>query len=294
MGVQACKASIPQHFTGGTSGKESACQRKRGKRCRFNPWVGNIPEEETAAHSSIFTWRIPWTESLEGCSPWGRKESDTTERTHPQTQQTEVYRVHPKRLLQELTFPSSRHILPEPHWVNQMSFLLQNHSANQGAQLKLPREVQSGGEKLVGAKALEIQCQSLQWTLRVDFLLEWLVDLLADQGTLKNLLQHHGSETSILPHSAFFMVQLSHPHTTTGKAIALTVRTFVSKAMAAVFNTLSRLLIAFNSRSNRLLMSWLQSLSAVILEPKKIKAATSSTFSPSACHELMGKSSSGG
>ena len=121
-----------------------------------------------------------------------------------------------------------------------------------------------------------------------------MIDLLADQGTLKNLLQYHGSETSILRHSAFFTVQLSHPHMTTGKTIALTMRTFVSKVIALLFNTLSRLVIAFNSRNKRLLMSWLQSLSAVILEPKKIKAATTSTFSPSVCHELMGKSSSGG
>ena len=91
-----------------------------------------------------------------------------------------------------------------------------------------------------------------------------MVDLLADQGTLKNLLQHHGSETSVLRHSAFFTVQLSHPHMTTGKTIALTRWTFVGKAMSLLLNMLSRLVITFLPRSKRLLISWLQSPSAVI------------------------------
>ena len=95
-----------------------------------------------------------------------------------------------------------------------------------------------------------------------------LLDLLTVQGTLKSLLQHHSSKASILQHSAFFMVQLSHPYMNTGKAIALTGRTFVGKVMSLLFNMLSRLVIAFLPRSKRLLISWLQSLSAVILEPK--------------------------
>ena len=99
----------------------------------------------------------------------------------------------------------------------------------------------------------------------------WL-DLLAVQGTLKSLLQHHSSEASILWHSAFFIVQLSHPYMTTGKTIALNRQTFVGKVMSLLFNKLSRLIIAFLQRSKRLLVSWLQSPSAVILEAKKIKS----------------------
>ena len=102
----------------------------------------------------------------------------------------------------------------------------------------------------------------------ISFRMDWL-DLLAVQGTLKTLLQHHSSKASILQHSAFFTVQLSHPSMTTGKTIALTRRTFVGKVMPLLFNMLSRLVITFLPRSKRLLISWLQSLSAVTLEPKK-------------------------
>ena len=103
--------------------------------------------------------------------------------------------------------------------------------------------------------------------------MDWL-DLLAVQGTLKSLLQHHSSKASILWHSAFFTVQLSHPYVTTGKTIALTRRTFVGRVMSLLFNILSRLVITFLPRSKRLLISWLQSPSAVILEPRQIKSAT--------------------
>uniref|UniRef100_A0AC11EDS9 Uncharacterized protein n=1 Tax=Ovis aries TaxID=9940 RepID=A0AC11EDS9_SHEEP len=117
--------------------------------------------------------------------------------------------------------------------------------------------------------------------------MDWL-DLCAVQGTLKSLLQHHSSKASILQCSAFFIVQLSHPYMTTGKTIALTRWTFVGKVMSLLFNILSRLVITFLPRSNHLLISWLQSPSAVILEPKKIKSDTVSTISPSICHEVMG------
>ena len=117
----------------------------------------------------------------------------------------------------------------------------------------------------------------------IPFRMDWL-DLLAVQGTLKSLLQHHNSKASILLHSAFFIVQLSHPYMTTGKTIALTRQTFVDKLMSLLFNMLSRLVITFLPRSNRLLISWLQSPSAAILEPKKIKSAT---VSPPICHEVM-------
>ena len=105
------------------------------------------------------------------------------------------------------------------------------------------------------------------------FRMDWL-DLLADQGTRKSLLQHHSSKTSILRCSAFFTVQLSHPYMTTGKTIALTRRTLVSKVLSLLFNMLSRLVITFLPRSKRLLISWLQSPSAVIWEPPKIKSDT--------------------
>ena len=121
----------------------------------------------------------------------------------------------------------------------------------------------------------------------ISFRMGWL-DLLADQGTLKNLLQHHSSEASILRRSAFFIVQLSHPYMTTGKTIALTRRTFVGKVMSLLLNMLSRLDITFLPRSKRLLISWLQSPSAVILEPRKRKSDTVSTVSPSISHEVMG------
>ena len=117
--------------------------------------------------------------------------------------------------------------------------------------------------------------------------MDW-VDLLAVQGTLKSLLQHHSSKASILWRSAFFRVQLSHPYMTTGKIIALTRWTFVGKVMSLFFNMLSRLVITFLPRSKHLLISWLQSPSAVILEPKQIKSVIVSTVSPSISHEVMG------
>ena len=119
----------------------------------------------------------------------------------------------------------------------------------------------------------------------ISFRMDYL-DLLAVQGTPKSLLQHHSSKASILRHSAFFTVQLSHPYMTTGKTIALTRRTFVGKLMSLLFNMLSRIVITFLLRSKHLLISWLQSPSAVILEPRKIKSATVSTVSPSICHEV--------
>ena len=121
----------------------------------------------------------------------------------------------------------------------------------------------------------------------ISFRMDWL-DLLAVQGTLKSLIQHHSSKASILWRSAFFTVQLSHPYTTTGKTIALTRRTFVGKVMSLLLNMLSRLVITFLPRSKRLLISWLQSPSAVIFQPQKIKSVTVFTVSPSICHEVMG------
>ena len=117
--------------------------------------------------------------------------------------------------------------------------------------------------------------------------MDWL-DLLAVQGTLKSLLQHHNSDASILQCSAFFTVQLSHPYMTTGKTVTWTRWTFIGKVMSLLLNMLSRLVITFLPRSNHLLISWLQSQSAVILEAPKIKSDTVSTVSPSICQEVMG------
>ena len=114
------------------------------------------------------------------------------------------------------------------------------------------------------------------------------LDLFAVQGTLKHLLQQHSSKASILRHSAFFIFRLSHPYMTIGKTIALTRWTFVDKVMSLIFNMLSKLVISFLPRSKHLLISWLQSPSAVILEPRKIKFDTVSTVSPSISHEVMG------
>uniref|UniRef100_A0AC11EUC0 Uncharacterized protein n=1 Tax=Ovis aries TaxID=9940 RepID=A0AC11EUC0_SHEEP len=119
------------------------------------------------------------------------------------------------------------------------------------------------------------------------FRMDWL-DLLAVHGTLKSLLQHHTSKASILRRSAFFTVHLSHPYMTTGKTIALTRGTLFGKVMSLLLNMLSRLVITFLPRSKHLIISWLQSPSAVILEPKRIKSDTVSTVSPSISHKVMG------
>ena len=126
----------------------------------------------------------------------------------------------------------------------------------------------------------------------ISFRMDWL-DLLAVQGTLKSLLQHHSSKASILWRSAFFTVQLSHPYMTTGKTIALTRQNFVGKIMSLLLNMLFRLVITFLPRSKPLLILWLQSPSAMILEPRKIKSDTVSTVSPSISHEVMGLDETG-
>ena len=118
-------------------------------------------------------------------------------------------------------------------------------------------------------------------------MIDWF-DLLAVQGTLKSLLQHHISKASVLQFSAIFMVQLSHPYMTTGKIIALIIQTFAYKVMSLLLNKLSRFVTAFLLRSKYLLISWLQAPSAVILEPKKMKYVTVSIVSPSIFHEVMG------
>ena len=136
------------------------------------------------------------------------------------------------------------------------------------------------------AKVLEFQLSispSNEYSGMISFRIDWF-DLLAVQETLKSLLQQHNSKASILQHSAFLIVQFLHPYMTTGKAIALTRWPFVGKVMSLLFNTLSRFVIAFLLRSKRLLIQWLLSSSALILESKKIKSFTVSTVSPSTCY----------
>ena len=128
----------------------------------------------------------------------------------------------------------------------------------------------SSSHQVAKVLELQLQYQSFQWIFRVD--------LLAVQGTLKSLIQHHRSKASILWHSAFFTVQLSHPYMTTGRTIAFTMQTFVGKVMSLLFNMLSRFVIAFLQRSKHLLISWLQSHSTVVLEPWKIKSVTVPLF----------------
>ena len=130
-------------------------------------------------------------------------------------------------------------------------------------------------------------CPSNEYSGLISFRMDWL-DLLAVQGTHKSLLQHHRSKASVLWCSAFFMVQLSHSYMTTGKIIALTRWTFVGKVISLLFNILARLVIAFLPRRKHLLISWLQSPSAVILELPQINSVTVSIVSPSIYHEVMG------
>ena len=142
----------------------------------------------------------------------------------------------------------------------------------------------SGGQSIRASVSIS---PSNEYSGLISFRIDWL-DLLAVQRTLKSLLQHHSSKASILQRSAFFLVQLSYPYMTTGKTIALTRWTFVGKVMSLLCNMLSRLVIVFLPRSKHLLISWLQSPSAVILEPTKIKSDTVSTVSLSISHEVMG------
>ena len=134
---------------------------------------------------------------------------------------------------------------------------------------------------------LQLQYQSFQWIFRVDFIYNWF-DLLAVQGTLKSLLQDHISKASILQHSAFFMVQLSHPHMTTGETIALTIQSFVSKVMFLLFNTLSRFVIAFPPRSKRLLISDCSHHPQWLWSPRKENLSLLPLFPVLFAHEVMG------
>ena len=159
------------------------------------------------------------------------------------------------------------------------------HSFPASGSFQMSQFFTSGGQNIgVSASASVLPMNIQDW---VPLGLNWF-DLPAVQGTFKSLLQHHSSKASILLRSAFLIVQLSHPYMTTGKTIALTRQTFLGKVMSLLFSMLSRLDIAFLPRSKHLLISWLQSPSTVILEPRKIKSLTVSIVSPSICHEVMG------
>ena len=138
---------------------------------------------------------------------------------------------------------------------------------------------------------MQLQHESFsEYSGLISLMTDWF-DLLAAQGTLKNLLQYHNLKASILQHSAFFMVQLSQPYVTTEKIIALTIRALFGKVMSLLINTMSGFIVAFLPRSSHLLISRLQSPSAVILEPKKRKSVTASAFTPCVCHEVSELSS---
>ena len=169
--------------------------------------------------------------------------------------------------LQEFTQTHARWVgdaIQPSHPLSSPSPPAPNPSQHQG-----PFQWVSSSHEVAKVLEFQLQHQSFRWTPRTYFLQDGWLDLLAVQGTLKSLLQHHSSKASILRHSAFFIVQLSHPYMTTGKTIALTRWTFVGKVMSLLFNMLSRLVITFLPRSKCLLISWLQSPSAVILEPPK-------------------------
>ena len=233
--------------------------------------------------------------------PWGHKELDTTEHTHqfqfqfsrsvlsdslrPREPQharppcpSPTPRANPNPCLSSLVMPSNHLILCHPPLLLPSNFpSIRVFFSESALHMRWPK-YWSFSFKISPSK---------EHPGLISFRMDWL-DLLAVQGTLKSLLQHHSSKASILQHSAFFTVQLSHTYMTTGKNIALTRQTFVGKVMSLLFNMLSRMLITFLPRSKRLLISWLQSPSAVILEPRKIKSLTISIVSPSISHEVMG------
>ena len=178
----------------------------------------------------------------------------------------------------ELVMPSNHLILCHP--------LLLSPSIFPSIKVFSNKSVLPSGGQSIGSFSFSISPFN-EYSGLISFRIDWL-DLLTVQGALKSLLHHHSSKASILQHSAFFMVQLSDLYMTTGKTIALTPWNFVGKVMSLLFNMLSRFVIAFHPRSKRLLISWLQSPSTVILEPKKEKICHCFRFSPSICHEVMG------
>ena len=243
------------------SGKESACKYRRYKRCWFYPGIGKIPWSSIQFSCSVMPDSFnPMDYSMPGFP------------VHHQLLELVQTHVHWVGDAIQPSHPLSSASLP--------AFYLSQHQG-------LFQLVSSSNEV---TKVLELQLQHNEFNKYsglISFRTDWL-DLLAVQGTLKSLFQHYSSKASILWHSAFFIVQLLHPYMTTGKTITLTRQTFVGKVMSLLFTMLSRLVLAFLPRSKCLLISCLQSPSAVILKSPKIKSLTVSTVSPSISHEVMG------
>ena len=276
-------------------------------------------QKALATHSSILAWEIPWTEelgklqSMEWQKSWTQLSNQTT--TNPCTYMkcqfssvqfsrsvmSDSLRPHESQHTKPPCPSPTPGVHPDSHPSSQwchpaisssvVPFFSHPQSLPASESFPMSQLFAWGGQSIgVSALAPFLPKKSQGWSPSA---WTWL-DFLAAQGTLKSLLQHHSSKASILWHSAFFIVQLSHPYMTTGKTIALTRRTFVGKVISLLFHMLSRLVITFLPRSKRLLISWLQSPSAVILEPQKIKSDTVSTVSPSISHEVIGPDASFG
>ena len=264
-------------------------------------------EREMKTHSSILAWEMPWTEELGrlqsmGSQKVGQHNLATKQQQTWQSNQFSSVAQSCLTLCDLMDCNTSG--FPVHH---QLLELAQTHVYRVGDAIQPSHPLSppsppafnlSQHQGLFQWSALRIRWSkywsfsfsispSNEYSGLISFTMDWL-DLLALQGTLKSLLQHHSSKASILQRSASFTVQLSHPYITTRKTIALTRWTFVGKVISLLFNMLSRLVIAFLPRSKQLLISWLQSPSAVILEAKKIKSVSVSTVSPSICHEVMG------
>ena len=273
----------------------------------------NPLEKEMATHSSILAWEIPWTEEPGGLQSLG------SQRVRHNWATSLSLSIIKNRDINLMIFSSvqslSRVRLFVTPWIaaSQASLFITNSWGSLklmsiesvmpyshlilGRPLLLLPPIPPSIKVFLSESTLLMRwpkywsfsfsiIPSKEHPVLISFRMDWL-DLLAVQGTLKTLFQHHSSKASILRRSAFFTVQLSHPYMTTGKTIALTRQTFLGKVISLLLNMLSRLVITFLPRSKRLLISWLQSPSAVILEPKKRKSVTASTFSPSICHAVM-------
>ena len=326
------------------SGKESACQCRRHRRDRFNPWVGKIPLRGKW-QPTVVLWpeKFYGQRSLAGYNPWGCKESDMTE--HACTLLKDQSRAlphklwwgsnhrHPRRKVLTPSRGFRDRVVPTPTiavvvqlpsrvWLFVIPWTAAGHaSLSLTMSWSLPNFMSIAS--VMPCSHLILRCPLLlrpsifpsirefsnelsvrirwpeywrfsfsispssEYSGLISLKIDWF-DLLAIQGTFRSLPQHHSSKALILWSSAFFMVQLSQPYVTTGKSIALTLQTFVSRVMSLLFNTLSRFVISFLPRSNCLLISWLQLPFTVILEPKKRKSVTTYTFSPAICHAVMG------
>ena len=270
---------------GWLSDRESACQFMR---CGFDPWLGRSPGEEKATHFNILAWGISWSEEPGRPQSMGVTKSQTWLGSSVQFSCSVVSNSvthglqHSRPPVHQPTPRAYSNSCPLDQWC---------HPTISSSVILFSSRLQSFPAWVFSNESALCIRWPKYWSFSfnispsdehpglIPFRMDWL-DLLAVQGTLKNLLQHQSSKASILLCSAFFIVQLSHPYVTPGKTIALTRWIFVGKIMSLLFNILSRLVIAFLPKSKCLLISWLQSPSAVILEPPKIKPLTLSIVSP--------------